>query len=56
MVFVIWAGITLFWAVALVRALAWGDGGWFRVGFGHGGRRGEDWGSLEILFWVGILE
>ena len=42
--FGIWSGILLFWAVAPVGGLAWGDGGWFRVGFGHRGRRGEDWG------------
>ena len=54
--FGIWAGITLFWAVAPVRGLAWVNGGWFGVVFGHEGRRGEDWGFLENLFWVGLLD
>ena len=46
----IWAGITLFCAVALMRDLAWVDEGCFGVGFGHGERWLEDWGGLVVLF------
>ena len=43
--FVIWAGITLFWAVAPVRALAWVNDGCFGVVFDHGRMQGGDWGD-----------
>ena len=45
----IWEGIPLFWAVAPVRDLAWGDEGCFGVGFDHGERWWEDWGGLVVL-------
>ena len=42
-------GIPLFWAVAPVRDIDWGDEGCFGVGFDYGERWCGGWGGLVVL-------